>query len=216
MTSDKTPKSGASASRKTGKIAEIPAKGKAPKGYRLRGKSADAGTRESPAKGVGSVPGLRPFLRLSPAAEAKAKAKAMSAKARRASSGNVRQLPLRKPIHDGWGPFYDLAGAADLLRISPAKAKGLGEKHELLMVNTSDGGHLFPVWQFTGRSLHSRVAKTFTVFRDLQASPWLVVQWATAPNPQLGGATPVEWLNSNQPLDPVLEDARSYAARWSR
>lgn len=140
----------------------------------------------------------------------------MPVKAKQAPPGNVRQLRPRKATHEGWGPFYDLVGAAELLDISPTDAEKQGEAHELLMVSTADGGLLFPVWQFTGRRQNSRVAKALAVFRDLQASSWLVVQWATAPNPQLGGATPVEWLRSNQPLEPVLEDARTYAARWSR
>ncbi|MET7702708.1 hypothetical protein [Streptomyces sp. NPDC005485] len=204
MNSDKTPKPGAG--KKTSKITEKPTKGKTAKQYRLSAKSAVASTRESQSKGSGSGRGFRAGQRVSPPA----------VKVKSVSPGNVRQLRPRKLVHEGWGPFYDLGGTAELLGISRDEAEKRGEVHELLMVSTADGGRLFPAWQFTSRHPHSRVAKALAVFRDLQSSPWLVVQWATAPNPQLGGAAPVEWLRSNQPLEPVLEDARTYAARWSR
>lgn len=206
MTSDKAPKPGSGKTRKTVKIAEKPTKDKTAKQYRLPAKPAVAETRKSQQKRAGSGQGVRTGKRASP----------QGGEVKAGPPGNVRQLRPRKPVHDGWGPFYNLAGAAELLGVPPADAEKQGEARDLLMVSTDDGGLLFPVWQFTGRHLHSRVAKALAVFRDLQGSPWLVVQWATAPNPQLGGATPVEWLRGNHPLEPVLEDARTYAARWSR
>lgn len=206
MTSDKAPKPGLGNPRKTTlKIAEGPTKGKAGQRYRLPAKAA-AEARESSQRrassGQGGRSGKRPYPKMG---ETKA-----------VSPGNVRQLRPRKPVHDGWGPFYNLAGTAELLGVSPSDAEKRGEARELLMVNTEDGELLFPVWQFTGRHLHRRVDRALAVFRDLRGSPWLVVQWATAPNPQLGGATPAEWMRGKQPLEPVLEDARAYAARWSR
>ncbi|MYU02083.1 MULTISPECIES: hypothetical protein [unclassified Streptomyces] len=213
MTSDRTRKAGSGKSQKIVKLADKPAKGKAAKQYGLPGKSADAGTRKAPSKRAGSGPLSQAGLRVP-----RASVTAMPAKGKPSSSGNLRQLRPQKPVHDGWGPFYDLAGVAKLLGISPAEAEKRGEVRELLMVSTPDGGLLFPAWQFTERHPHphSRVAKALTVFRDLQTSPWLVVQWATAPNPKLADITPVQWLRGNQPLDPVIEDARAYAARWSR
>ncbi|MFJ6784459.1 hypothetical protein [Streptomyces yangpuensis] len=214
MNSDKAPKAGAGKGRKASKIAEKSTNGKAVKEYRLPGKSAAADgtvTRKSQPKQNASGQGVRDSQGPSRPA-----LKLMPVKAKQVQPGNVRELQPRKAPHEGWGPFYDLVGASQLLGISPADAEKRGEAHELLMVGTADGGVLFPVWQFTGRRPHSRVAKALAVFRDMQTSSWLVVQWATAPNPQLGGATPIEWLRRNQPLEPVLEDARAYAARWSR
>ncbi|GAA2523980.1 hypothetical protein [Streptomyces longisporus] len=211
MTSDKTRKTGSGKSEKIAKIAEKPAKGKTAAQYDKLGGSAGAGAR----KALTGKSGLQQPSR----AGRRGSRPALNAglvKAKPSSSGNVRQLRPRKPAHDGWGPFYDSSGVAELLDISPAEAEKQGEMRELLMVNTTDGRFLFPVWQFTDDHLHRRVAKVLTVFRDLSISPWMVVQWATAPNPELGDVTPVEWLRGNQPTGPVLEDARAYAARWSR
>ncbi len=160
------------------KIAEKPAKGKAAKQHRWPDKSADSGIRKAPLKGAGSGQGFRAGLGVPRPAK-----QGTPAKAKPASAGNMRQLRPRKPVHDGWGPFYDLAGTAELLGISRAEAEEQGEISELLMMSTTDGRLLFPVWRFTGQHSNNRVAKVVAVFRDLHASPWLVVQWATAPNP---------------------------------
>ncbi|MFG2803829.1 hypothetical protein [Streptomyces pseudovenezuelae] len=207
----KTRKTGSGKSEKLAKLAEKPAEDKDAAKYGKLGRPAGSGFR----KAVTSKSGLqRPSgagLRRSPPVSGPGKEKP-------SSSGNVRQLRPRKPAHahDGWGPFYDLNGVAELLDISPAEAEKRGEVRELLMVNTPDGRFLFPVWQFAEDHPNRRVARILTVFRDLRVSPWMVVQWATAPNPELGDVTPVDWLRGKQPLELVLEDARAYAARWSR
>lgn len=112
MTSDKAPKPGLGKTRKTVKIAEKPTKGKAAKQYRLPAKPAAAETRKSQQKRAGSGQSVSAGRRASP----------QGGEAKAVAPGNVRQLRPRKPVHDGWGPFYNLAGAAELLGVSPAEA----------------------------------------------------------------------------------------------
>jgi hypothetical protein len=119
------------------------------------------------------------------------------------------------PAHEGWGPFYDLHGAARILRCSSGEAARRGEAGELLMVVTVEGDRLFPVWQFDGPRVHAGVSRVLGEFQGLRVDPWLIVQWATAPDLKLGGLSAVQWLHERDEVEPVLADAREYAWRWS-
>lgn len=131
-------------------------------------------------------------------------------------NGKVRELraPVTTGVHDGEGPFYDLAGAARWLNSEPPWVEKLAGEWEVLMVTSADGRKLLPVWQFKGHAVHPDVLQVLRIFHEARLDPWAVVVWATAPDPHLGTSA-IQALHDGTQVQAVLADARRYARRWS-
>ncbi|MEY9840680.1 hypothetical protein [Streptacidiphilus sp. EB103A] len=134
------------------------------------------------------------------------------------SPGRVRQIrrTTTTPVHRGRGPFYDLAGAAHLVGKEPHILEKEAKAGEALVVTTIEGVKLLPAWQFDGPRVHPHVAKILEIFHSVPVDQWMIVQWATAPDPQLGGTSAIQALHEGHDIEAVLADARRYAARWSQ
>lgn len=69
---------------------------------------------------------------------------------------------------------------------------------------------LYPTWQFSGSQVRPVVSDVIRVFRERLADeydPRVVASWATTRQPELGGATPAEWLASGRDAEPVVTAA---------
>lgn len=118
----------------------------------------------------------------------------------------------------------DVADAAWAEQIGPAltqsdTARLLGKSEQavskdarLLRIRNRDGRPVYPVVQFDGRSQRAGVAEVVTTLGDA-LEPLTVASWLTTPNPDLGGARPVDALADRAPAALALARRLAAAAR---
>jgi len=127
----------------------------------------------------------------------------------------VAALPLGHPFDEAAGPFYDTSGLGRWLGISRQAVHQRADRHAILGCPLEDGTTVYPVWQFldTGATLPG-LTEVLTVLSAGGDDPWMAALWLSAPNGQLDGATPAQWLRDGGDPAPVLAAARRTAAGW--
>lgn len=129
----------------------------------------------------------------------------------------VAALPLGHTFDVISGPFYDTAGLTTWLGIT---RQGLHQKvgaHSILACTLAEGGGLvYPTWQFleTGATIPS-LADVLRILAMGTSDNWMVALWMRAPNDDLDGLRPSEWLRTGKDPDQVLSLAREIASKWS-
>lgn len=123
-------------------------------------------------------------------------------------------LPVRvdNEMADLIGSFHDTAGVCRRLNISKQAVDDARQRRTLLGMRTSDGTWVYPTFQFDGAVRRSDLKATLHALRSVD--PWLVASWLCAPDDDLGGQSPQEWLRDGGPGDLVLELAGDVSRRW--
>jgi hypothetical protein len=124
-------------------------------------------------------------------------------------------LPLGHVYDEISGPFYDTAGLTRWLGISRQALHQKATRHALLACPLDDGGVVYPTWQFLPNG--ATIPALTEVLATLAAGTddaWMIALWMQAPNEQLDGRRPSEWLREGRDRQEVIEIARSVASRW--
>lgn len=125
-------------------------------------------------------------------------------------------VPEPHPWDEQIGPFYDTPALVRLLGITKQAVADRAKRRTVLRVTTRQGRHLYPVFQFEGRTLHRGFSAVLQEFRDAPVDGWAVASWLTTPAAALDGETPAAWLRAGGDTAPVVHLAADAAARWSR
>jgi hypothetical protein len=94
--------------------------------------------------------------------------------------------PVASPWDDLVGPFVRTTGVQGRLRISRQAVAAKAARRRLLRVITSDGDHLYPLWQFDGDRLLPGLVDVIAMFPEEAVDGWTVAAWLRSPDPDLG------------------------------
>lgn len=128
----------------------------------------------------------------------------------------VAALPMGHVFDEISGPFYDTPGLVRWLGISRQALHQRVARHAILACPLDDGGVVYPAWQFldSGATLPS-LTDVLASLADGTDDAWLIALWMRAPNDNLGGDRPSEWLRNGGDPQQVLETARQAASSWA-
>jgi hypothetical protein len=107
------------------------------------------------------------------------------------------------------GPFVRSEGVQARLGISRQAVAAKAARRRLLRVVTSDGVHLYPLWQFDGRSVLAGLADVIALFPEAAVDGWTLAGWLRTTDPDLG-ASPYDVLVHGE-AERVLGVARGAA-----
>lgn len=117
-----------------------------------------------------------------------------------------------KDFADRVGTFYSIDRVRQILGgTRPVSRQDISDQvgaRRLLCVQTADGKHLFPAFQFDGDVVDPGLVKVMHALLDAGADGWTVVYWLTTPLPQFGGQTPLALVRAGA-ADEVFEMART-------
>lgn len=116
------------------------------------------------------------------------------------------------------GPFYDDARVCALLKIDDETLEHLVWDKTILALPTADKHFLYPTRQFSGRSILSHWPEVLRAISAAGGSPWVIATWAATPDSDspLGDLSPWEWLAYRRDVQPLLEEIKDLAWRWSQ
>jgi hypothetical protein len=105
----------------------------------------------------------------------------------------------------------------ELLDVSRQAVHERTQRGSLLAVRGTDGGILYPAFQFgpNGQPLPG-LSEAVRTLAPVVETTYTIAAWFTSPEPELGGATPSDWLRNRGDPDAVVEQARREAARLVR
>jgi hypothetical protein len=120
--------------------------------------------------------------------------------------------PLASPWDDLVGPFVRSEGVQARLGISRQAVAAKAARRRLLRTITSDGEHLYPLWQFHGDGVVVGLAGVIALFPEDAVDGWTLAAWLRTPDPDLGEA-PLDALARGDlgDLDRVRAVARTAA-----
>ncbi|MGH9184408.1 MAG: hypothetical protein ACRD0U_01105 [Acidimicrobiales bacterium] len=93
--------------------------------------------------------------------------------------------PLASPWDDLVGPFTRSEGVQQRLGISRQAVAAKASRRRLLRVVTSDGDHLYPVWQFVDGGLIQGLPELLAMFPEAGVDGWTLAGWLRTPDPEL-------------------------------
>jgi hypothetical protein len=114
--------------------------------------------------------------------------------------------PTASPWDELVGPFLRSDGVQARLGISRQAVAAKAARRRLLRTITSDGEHLYPLWQFDGDRLAAGLTEVISLFPEDAVDGWTVAAWLRTTDPELGGI-PLELL-ARRELEPVRTAAR--------
>lgn len=124
-------------------------------------------------------------------------------------------LPLGHVYDKISGPFYDTAGLTRWLGISRQALHQKVGRQAILACPLSDGGSVYPAWQFlTNGATIPHLADVLEALAAGTDDAWMIALWMRAPNDELDGDRPSDWLRRGRDPELVLEAARRTAAGW--
>ncbi len=121
----------------------------------------------------------------------------------------VALAPLPSPWDELVGPFVRSEGVQARLGITRQAVAAKAARRRLLRTITTDGQHLYPLWQFEGTALVSGLAEILSLFPETLVDGWTLAGWLRSPDPELAMA-PLDALRQGQ-RDEVLVAARGAA-----
>ena len=117
-----------------------------------------------------------------------------------------------KDFADRVGTFYSIDRVRQILGgTRPVSRQDISDRVKarwLLCVQTADGKHLFPAFQFDGDVVDPGLVKVMHALLDAGADGWTVVYWLTTALPQFDGQTPLALVRAGA-ADEVFEMART-------
>lgn len=129
---------------------------------------------------------------------------------------------LRPPVGDGeerWrdllGPLLDRRDVQHRLGPGPAAdVRDLEASGRLLGLPTESGDVVFPAFQFgPDGNVDPTILRILAILGPVVATPYTIASWLRSPRKDLGGRTPVEWLELGHDPDSVIAAAELAAAR---
>lgn len=117
--------------------------------------------------------------------------------------------PIVSPWDDIAGPFVLSGGVEARLGLSGQVVEAKAARRTLLRLVTSDHDHLYPLWQFDGRSVLKGLPAVLSLFPENQLDGWTLAAWLRTPDPDLG-ESPIDALIRGD-TDMVLAAARCAA-----
>lgn len=117
--------------------------------------------------------------------------------------------PLASPWDELVGPFLRSEGVQARLGITRQAIAAKAARRRLLRTITSDGAHLYPLWQFDGDGLVAGLAEVLALFPERAVDGWTLAGWLRTPDPDLG-ERPFDVLSRGD-LDRIRVVARSAA-----
>ena len=121
--------------------------------------------------------------------------------------------PIRNPMADLVGPFYDTPRVQTLLDVSKQAVSDRRKHGSVMAMRTSDGLWVYPVFQFEGRRIKPALTGVFRVFRGHDG--WTASVWLLTLNDELDGRSPLDWLVHGLDEDLVLRLAAHAARQWA-
>lgn len=102
----------------------------------------------------------------------------------------IRALEATAPLPSPWdeliGPFTRSDGVQVRLGISRQAVAASAARRRLLRVVTSDGVHLYPIWQFDGHVILPGLSEVLGLFAEDRIDGWTLAAWLRTPDPDLG------------------------------
>lgn len=102
----------------------------------------------------------------------------------------VRAVQATAPLPSPWdelvGPFTRSEGVQARLGISRQAVAAKAARRRLLRVVTSDGLHLYPVWQFEGNGVVAGLPEVLSHFPEDAVDGWTLAGWLRTVEPELG------------------------------
>lgn len=116
------------------------------------------------------------------------------------------------------GPFYSTSQVALILGgISRQAVADRRNRQTLLALRTDDGVWVYPQFQFDDHNeVMADLPPLVQCFDPQQVDGWTVAAWLVSPRPGLNGKSLIEWLKSENEMEPVLALARDAARRFTR
>lgn len=94
--------------------------------------------------------------------------------------------PVASPWDELVGPFTRTEGVRSRLRISRQAVAAKAGRRRLLRVITTEGDHLYPVWQFDGSRVVPGLTEVISRFPESAVDGWTLAAWLRTPDPDLG------------------------------
>jgi len=113
------------------------------------------------------------------------------------------------------GPFCTPASMAEVLDISLSETMRRLEAGEVLGAQLEDGVWVCPTWQLTNSQVRHEFLCLWRVLVR-SADAWSALLWICAPHPDLGGQSPRQWIENEQPAELAETLAAHTASRWSQ
>jgi hypothetical protein len=102
--------------------------------------------------------------------------------------------PLPSPWDELAGPFVLSDGVQARLGITRQAVASKAARRRLLRVVTSDGVHLYPLWQFAGGGVVRGLPEVLSLFPEEAVDGWTLVGWLRTPEPELEEEAPFDVL----------------------
>lgn len=112
------------------------------------------------------------------------------------------------------GPFTKTEGVQARLGITRQAVAAKAARRRLLRVITADGQHLYPIWQFDGRTALGGLPEVVALFPEGAVDGWTLAGWLRTVDPDLG-ESPHDALVRGD-VARVMSAARAAAAALAR
>jgi hypothetical protein len=111
------------------------------------------------------------------------------------------------------GELLDWRGVASRLGVHSRQAVNARYRRGRLLGFERDGRPVFPAWQFDGSGrLYRQVPAVLSAFHEQGVTDGrMVVSWFATEHEGLSGSTPLTWVRSGKPIEPLLLAARRAA-----
>jgi len=103
------------------------------------------------------------------------------------------------------GPFWTRLEATEDLGCTDDCLLGRGD---VLRIGARLSQEVYPAFQFEHHHVREDIAAVVTLLLRNDVTGAVISDWLVYPNPDLGGKTPLDWLDRGQPEKTVLDSAR--------
>ena len=103
------------------------------------------------------------------------------------------------------GPFWTRSEATQDLSCDDACLLG---RDDVLRIGARLSEEVYPAFQFDHHHVREEIADIVALLLRSDVTGAVIADWLVEPNPDLGGKSPLKWLDRNQPEKGVLEAAR--------
>ena len=125
---------------------------------------------------------------------------------------SARRLP--SPWDELIGPFTKTDGVQARLGITRQAVAAKATRRRLLRVITTDGQHLYPLWQFDEKKELDGLLDVLALFPEDAVDGWTLAGWLRTTNPELG-ESPYDALVRGD-VAKAMSAARTAAAALAR